>query len=184
MVTLLNGSVDLRVFFIESPDGEAGHVRIHAGNLHLGTHPLLHALEQARPAVASVPGQVFDGNLGAFVPEEQVQLLFIMEVMEQQRLADARVPGYLAHGAVLIGILRKHPVSGIDDSLLLFFRQGKEPLVHPVTSVDRPVNYRIYPLTDFEKTSLSKTFPGSSCCQVYGFCCLSRWQAAIMSFMD
>ena len=52
------------------------------------------------------------------VPEEQVQLLLIMEIMEQQRLADASRLSNLAHGAVLIGIAGKYPVSGIDDGLL------------------------------------------------------------------
>ena len=126
---------------------------------YIGPHPPLHALEQARLAVASIFGHKLDGNLGAFVPEEQVQLLLIMEIMEQQGLADARILSNLAHGAVLIGIAGKYPVSGIDDGLLPFLRQGKEPLVHPVTSVDPPVNYRINPLTDFGKTHLSKT-PG------------------------
>ena len=48
---------------------------------------------------------MFAGNVRRFVPQEEVQFLLILEVVEQKGLADPRLVCNLLHGAFAVGIL-------------------------------------------------------------------------------
>ena len=74
------------------------------------------------------------------------------KIMKEQGFADAGLGRDLTHGAVFVRVLRKDPVAGVENSLLLFLRQGKEFGIHAVPPLTVSVNAIIKPLTDFEKT--------------------------------
>lgn len=59
------------------------------------------------------------------LPQIQVELLLIAEVVEQQRFADAGFGGNFADGALPVGVLGKDPVAPIENGLLLLLGQGK-----------------------------------------------------------
>ena len=107
----------------------------------LGLHPPIEHFKEIRLFVTSVLFQISDRHLCTGVPEKQVQLLLIAEIMKQQGLADPRLVRDFTHGALLIRILGKYTVAGIQDPLLLFFRQRKKFFIHGISSLvhDQPI---------------------------------------------
>ena len=95
-------------------------------------HSPFHHLKEVGGFIAFVGPQIFRGDPGALLPEEEVEFLLIAEVMEQKGLADARVGGNFAHGTFLVAVLGKYIKSGVDDFLLLFLWKLVEFFVHEI----------------------------------------------------
>jgi len=121
-------------------------------DFELRKHAPLHHFKQIVRLIAPVGGQVFDRNLRGFLPEEEIELLFVPEIVEQKRLADPGVLGDFPDRAFFVAIFRKDPEARIDDPLLLLFWQLINfSFTVPPPSLSVAVNFYYTPLTDFEK---------------------------------
>ena len=75
-------------------------------------------------------GQILDRDFCCPVPQKQVQLLLVAEVVKQQGFADPGLRGDFARRAFLVAVLGENPETGVEDPLLFFRGEGKEFFVH------------------------------------------------------
>ena len=140
---------DLRVLFIKGLDHKGPNIRMPAHQAHLGFQSPKHGFKQVALLIAAAFRQLMDRHFRAGLPQKQIQLLFVVEIVKQQRFADARGVRNLAHGAFLVGILGKDPIAGVDNGLLLLLGERKEFLVHCRTSVNRCGQCPLYRIDRF-----------------------------------